>query len=423
MEKKSLLYRLGETKLKVPKGLRKYIFNETDYRTSHMNRGYVNTLEMWRGRLLMRTFAYDANNKAEKNMPIQEICRRLEGEKYVLLCQAENSFMGGRRVYFTKKGEWVTNKEKSTYYSWYSSSKKNWWFYGYDMFDIDEWIQRLNIPYCAYNHPSYMYKLPFIEYYELYKQYPKVELLVKAGYEHLITGARYFDFNKKSFEGIFKIPKKWQENLRSISVSDILLIRKYKLEDMEELKIFKNFKCYKLIKKYYCKRMAGYLGNYSNDYLYNDYLRFCEELGMPMNDPRILYPKDLHKSHDKMMNQIEINKSKKLQDGIRKTAEKLCRYTFKDEDFVIMPAQSYEDLINESKALNHCVRTYAESVAEGNTGIMLLRKADDVKTPFVTIELRGKKVLQARAEHNKVPPVDAQQFISKWEKQYRLEGY
>ena len=100
---KDLLYKLGETKLKQPKGLRKFVADVHRKIPSYYRRtNYVNTLEMWHGRLLMRTFAFARDRKY--NDPIQEICRRLEGEKEVLLCQVENRYMSGRTVYYTETG-------------------------------------------------------------------------------------------------------------------------------------------------------------------------------------------------------------------------------------------------------------------------------------------------------------------------------
>ena len=84
MKDTKLLEQLGDTKLKWPKGLRKYIYNETLYKTTNeCTTYYVNTLEIWRKRLLMRTFAFCVPKGVDRpfDMGIQEVCRRLEGEK------------------------------------------------------------------------------------------------------------------------------------------------------------------------------------------------------------------------------------------------------------------------------------------------------------------------------------------------------
>ena len=51
---------LAKLKLKEPKGLRRFIYEKTDYqsnKTCKVSR-YVATIEIWKGRLLERTFAF-----------------------------------------------------------------------------------------------------------------------------------------------------------------------------------------------------------------------------------------------------------------------------------------------------------------------------------------------------------------------------
>lgn len=424
MDKENILYKLGDSVLKWPKGLRDYIYRETDYKTTNCCRTYyINTLEIWHDLLLMRTFAYKVGkNNRPYGMPIQEVCRRLEGETYVLLCNIESG-LSGRRVYYSENGKWLTKRNNDYYITWYTAARNNWWFYDYDMFDVNVWINKLNIPYCGYLDKRYTLKMPFFEYYEYYKKYPKIELLAKSGMGHLITGSRYFNFKGKSFEQVFKINKYWSQHMNKLDVSDILFIRKLNILNYEDLIIMRKLKRYSYVKKYYCKRMLKYISENCNLSLYNDYLRFCEELGMNMMDHRVLYVDDIKASHDEMMKKIKVNKSESMNRGIEKTANKLSKYKYQDKEFIVIPAKSYDDLAKESEVLNHCVRTYADRVAKGETGIMLLRKLDEIDMPFVTIELKGKTVMQARTKSNSIPPSKAQDFIRKWEKKYKLMGY
>ena len=431
--KTDLLYKLGDTKLKWPSGIRNYIYKKTDYQyTKRCGTHYVDVLEIWRGKLLMRSFAYEVPKTTERprNMEIQEVCRRLEGEKEILLCQIENIYMSGRKVFYTADGRWNTSKD-GYYYGWYKGNKKSWWFYEHEMFDVNEWIQKLEIPYCGYDSPKYTNRLPFFQYVEIYKKYPKIELLAKAGWGNLITGARYFNFKGKSFEQIFKIPKYWKSYLNQFDVSDILLIRKNKPSSMAELNIMKNATFYRrdYVIKYLNKKMVDYIENYNRCTgfplsEYNDYLRMAEKLGYPMDHNEILYPENgVLSAHDELQEKFDFEKTKKLAEGIKKTAESLMKYTYEYGEFVVMPAESNNDLIKESRVLNHCVRTYAEDVAKGKTGIMFIRKKECVDEPFVTLELRGKKVIQVRAKNNDEASEDVKEFVKKWEKKYQLAGY
>lgn len=439
MKDSKLLEQLGETKLKWPKGLRKYIYEETEYQTTNRcGTYYVNTLEIWRKRLLLRTFAFRVPKTKPRpyNMEIQEVCRRLEGEKEVLLCQIENHYLGGRTVYFTETGKWITRKENSYYYAWYLGGKSNWWFFDYDMYDYKEWISKLGIPYCGYDSPNYKYKIPFIQYVELYKKYPKIELLAKSGMWKLITGARYLNLKGKSFEQIFKISPCWKKYIKELEISDILLIRKSNIHSMNELEYLKRIirNDLKYIKKYFNSKTQKYIDGYLDDLSisdfpfneYNDYLKMAEEIGCQMDRNSILFPKNIHEAHDNLLGQYQEFKDKEVNNGIAVVADKLMKYKFKSNGLFIVPARSNKELINESRVLDHCVRTYASKVSKGETGIMFIRKENEPEMPFVTLELRGKRVIQVRGYKNNVSiPLDQSviDFVHKWEKKFRLEGF
>lgn len=107
------------------------------------------------------------------------------------------------------------------------------------------------------------------------------------GWGHLITGARYFNFKGKSFEQIFKIPKCWQAHMLKLSISDILKIRKYKIKTFSELDFFKTIDRFAYIKKYYAIIKLDWLEKHkTNLYMYDDYLKFVEKLGMPLQDKK-----------------------------------------------------------------------------------------------------------------------------------------
>lgn len=441
--KKDLLNKLGETKLNWPKGLRKFAHQENVKMTGyHIRVFYINTLELWRGKLLMRTFAFKPKRDRKYNDPIQEVCRRLEGEKEVILCQIDNYPMSGHVVYYTDTGRWVTKKDQGEWYSWYRGDKKNWWFCDSDMFDVGEWIQRLGIQYCGYDSPDYINRMSFFKYVEMYRKYPKIELLAKSGWGHLISGARYFNFSGKSFEQIFKIPKCWKEHMSRLDVIDILLIRKHKISSIEELATAKeiNARKAKYINQNISAKMLAYIldqcsfgiyvcgvwvnGKGKNGIAeYNDYLRLATEMGYPMDHKEVLYPKNIKLYHDDLQKKYKQIKSELVNKGIKATANKLMKYRYESDGLIIVPAQSNEELIAESKALNHCVRTYAEKVAEGKTGIMFVRKSEAPDVPYVTLELNGKKVIQVRAEYNNVPAPEVSDMVRRWEKKFRLSGW
>lgn len=90
---------------------------------------------------------------------------------------------------------------------------------------------------------------------------------------------------------------------------------------------------------------------------------------------------------------------------------------------IITPANSIEDLVNESKELHHCVRTYNERYAKGETNIFLIRKCKEPNRPFFTLELsRNKEITQLRGDHNCSPNETVIHFVRQWAKKYKLTG-
>lgn len=420
-EEEKLLYKLAISKLRLPSGLKRYV-HKNSKALKKSQKSYVNSLELWHKRLLLRTFAF--NNEE----CITEVCRRLEGCSKVLLNDIENRPMSGRYVWFTDT-IWDTDwyKRKGIY----TGSSAYWKFEEYDdLFVKEEWIQRLDIPYCCYFHELNHSYLSFFDYICIYRKYPKIELLIKAGWSNLVRYARWFNWKEKTFEKIFGISDKWKPYMQDLDLNDIRFIKKHPTLSVAEIRVLRycEYKKFKKISNYMCPKMMRYLSKLAENNqifqidIYDDYLRFAERLGYNMQFSKILYPIDIVKSHDILMNRFKIIESQKLKKGIQKQAKKLAKYKFSTEKFCIFPATKPNEFIEESKALNHCVRTYAERVAKGETGIMFIREKDKPTQPLYTLELKGKKVIQVRGYKNENCTPEVADFVKQWEDRYHLNS-
>lgn len=136
------------------------------------------------------------------------------------------------------------------------------------------------------------------------------------------------------------------------------------------------------------------------------------------------YPDNIGEAHDRLMIQIETKKSAKDDLMIReRISNELSKYRFADDDFVITPANSIADLINESAKLNHCVRTYDKRYASGETSIFLIRKRDDVNSPFYTLELSSKnEIKQLRGKNNCTAVNEVLDFVEEWRRKFNLKS-
>ena len=78
-------------------------------------------------------------------------------------------------------------------------------------------------------------------------------------------------------------------------------------------------------------------------------------------------------------------------------------------EFSITIPKTTQDIINEGKALHHCVGVYVDKVIRREDMIYFLRK--DREVPYVTIEVKDKKVTQVEGDMNN-------RFISKGSPEY-----
>ena len=99
-----------------------------------------------------------------------------------------------------------------------------------------------------------------------------------------------------------------------------------------------------------------------------------------------------------------------------KVAAGLEKYTWRKGNLLIRPAREWPELKKEGRALNHCVGSYAKRMAEGKTYIFVIRKAEEPDTPFYTLELQNKKVIQCRTKNNKSYELseDVKSFVDMW---------
>jgi hypothetical protein len=89
-------------------------------------------------------------------------------------------------------------------------------------------------------------------------------------------------------------------------------------------------------------------------------------------------------------------------------------YIFEDEDYIIRPAGSVKELINESAKLHHCVKTYADKIIKGETAIFFIRKKDKPNEPYYTLEWNKGAIIQCRTKNNKSYEGEVREFVDKW---------
>ena len=70
--------------------------------------------------------------------------------------------------------------------------------------------------------------------------------------------------------------------------------------------------------------------------------------------------------------------------------------------------------MDEGKALHHCVGSYIDKVAGGRCLIVFVRRVEEPKKPYVTVEVRDGKIAQIHGDHNSKPTEEVQKFVELW---------
>lgn len=147
--------------------------------------------------------------------------------------------------------------------------------------------------------------------------------------------------------------------------------------------------------------------------IYFDYLAMRQTLGYNLENTVYQQPRDLEEAHnimiaestsaevDKRLYEVSINYP-----NIKKNYRRLRnRYFYEDDNFIIRPARSAEEIVMEGRILHHCVggNNYLTKHNNGESHILMLRFKDRDAEPYITVEIKGEKIVQWYGAHDKKP--------------------
>lgn len=218
------------------------------------------------------------------------------------------------------------------------------------------------------------------------------------------TGERYTEKQEKFIVEIYRMwngEKKIQKLLTYMSLEKLMnRVERYKKEN--------NHSLYQVIDRY-C-----------------DYLEMRKELGYDMENEVFLFPKNLEKKHQEMVNEknkradeLYITRMKSEYGEIEKKFKKLDKkYHYEKDGLEIRPARDAEEIVMEGRKQHHCVgrETYLKKHNQGKTFILLLRKMENLDAPYYTIEILGNEILQWYGKFDKKPDKEK---IEKWLEEYK----
>lgn len=303
-----------------------------------------------------------------------------------------------------------------------------------------------------------------IEYFERYQQTPQIEMLVKLGLigvvEKLVKCHYGIVANENArrpdeFLGIRKervkqlIAKKGDTSLLKVMQMENRMQQAWTDEQIEYLaethlergavetatKYMSLQQLLNRIKKYAgceygteCSTAIEQIRQTATTY--TDYLNMRISLGYDLNNTVYQQPRNLRAAHAKMV--AEANKEeadKRLREvkekfqNIRHSYRSLRKkYLYEDENYIIRPARSAEEIVMEGRTLHHCVGGdgYLRKHNNGETYILMLRFKDEPEIPYITVEIDGThpRIIQWYGQRDKKPD---EKTMQKWLNNYLMK--
>lgn len=425
----------------------------TSKRKRVVNAKIVNVYSTYKKRLLCRSFYIEEGFENKKFYRyIYEVKRQLAGLKKMITNRVYASTMGGILIF---TGDWYRNYFSYTIdvngneMLWEKNNVDSFIFYSNTKYEVVEhncyksFLDNSFHKYCAFEFTDYRIEELF-RYLKKYDDHPKqIEMLAKMGLQHLIrntTGLRFtkpmpqflgIDKNDIEYLKYLKLPlNEFRKNLK--------WIRKHKITKIDDYEFYKNFYinginptdkviCYLKDQLETIKQnlynVTGRCSYYSiNDVinLYIDYIKMGREIAMIMNSAN-KYPADLKKAHDELNKKIEVVKNKNKDKKILDNSRKYEKYIYFNDSFLICPCRHSGELIEESYVLNHCVKQYIDRVSRNETEIFFIRKKEEPNKPYVTLELKKKKIAQCYGKNDYIPNEHVKKFVKKWADKYKFK--
>lgn len=318
-----------------------------------------------------------------------------------------------------------------------------------DWSSLDEATKENRFKYSMYKVMGYRDQYcSMTKYFEFYNKYPIIERLIKIGFidlvkEKLSGWSLKNCVNWKQKDDIFKFLKLNRAQVKEIVGSKVEITPSFlnlyrknvkekwkfnlsELKELEELmygwyrKNIEDYTTWNKLFRYISKQLTKYnMWDTKKEAIstWIDYLYDCEKLKFDLNDERVLFPKNLFRQHQNFIAQIRYKENEKLNEGFEKEKKRREKFKFEYNGIFSIPASSQNELIEEGKALAHCVGGYAERCSKGETDIIFIRKNDEPNKPFVTMEVRENEVVQVRAFKNRKPTEEVLEFVEEFKKQ------
>ena len=151
---------------------------------------------------------------------------------------------------------------------------------------------------------------------------------------------------------------------------------------------------------------------------YRDYLESAKKLEWDVKEKRTLFPSRFWKAHDDAAVMVKQQKDRKMEERFinKRYPEMKKLYTFRDKALgmkIVIPARLSE-YIREGKEMRNCVGGYCERIARGDTDVVFIRKIEEPKKSYITMEIKNGEIIQARTFANGSLDETGKLFVEKF---------
>lgn len=177
--------------------------------------------------------------------------------------------------------------------------------------------------------------------------------------------------------------------------------------------------------KYDIKNLISYLFNYLFPFEninfkaglneLKDYYEMANTIGRDVKK----YPKYLRSMHDIIT--ANYNSYKRKYDELLFKKLKRPELEIEEKEFCIVIPTTTKDIVKEGTDLNHCVSSYVDRILKRETYIFFLRKKEDKKKSLVTLEIKGKKITNAKGSYNRLPTKEETEFLKRYSKKLNIQ--
>ncbi|PWK05263.1 PcfJ domain-containing protein [Tumebacillus permanentifrigoris] len=286
-----------------------------------------------------------------------------------------------------------------------------------------------------------------VKFFDLFAKYPCIEYLCKLGFREVVEAKLYglttysaVNWRGGSLPEVLRLTKQDLNQLReSKLVVDpwvLFLCQQSKKEgwnfSTEELKKLsieisntRSSDLKKVLKRTTLRKMTAYLVKQQRNpevykhyrtkgevlQIWGDYIDDCVKLNFDLTHERVLFPVNLYQAHQNTIQQVEVKENELLRAKIESRRKALSKFQFEAFGFIIRPTKDQKELIEEGKALHHCVGGYADKYAKGESDIFVIRKVEKPDEPFFTMEIKNGTITQCYGLKHCRPPHDVEAFI------------